>query len=76
MACSPRTRWQLREAENFLWAVRCQLHLAAGRAQEQLTFDYQVDVAERAGLFEDANGQRGVERFMQVYFRHARAVGS
>ena len=26
-------------AEEFLWAVRCHLHLAAGRAVEQLTFD-------------------------------------
>ncbi len=63
-----------REAENFLWATRCQLHLAAGRAQEQLTFDYQVDVADRLG-FVDTAGQRAVERFMQTYFTFARQVG-
>ena len=33
------------QAERFLWAVRHQMHLAAGRALEQLTFDMQVDIA-------------------------------
>ena len=30
---------QFRRAENFLWAVRNQLHLLAGRAEDRLTFD-------------------------------------
>ncbi len=63
-----------REAENFLWATRCQLHLVAGRAVEKLSFDHQVDVAERLG-FRDSPGQRAVERFMQTYFTFARQVG-
>jgi len=62
------------KAENFLWAVRCHLHLASGRATEQLTFDMQVDVAERMG-FVDKGGRRGVEIFMQAFFRHATSVG-
>ena len=62
------------EAEAFLWTVRHHLHWLSGRANEQLTFDRQVDVARRLG-FEDSNGQRGVERFMQRYFQHAKAVG-
>ncbi len=62
------------KAENFLWAVRCHLHLAARRANEQLTFDMQVEVAERMG-YADKAGRRGVEIFMQDYFRHATAVG-
>ena len=61
-------------AETFLWAVRCHLHLATGRATEQLNFDMQVDVAERMG-YRDRAGRRGVEIFMQEYFRHATAVG-
>ncbi len=61
-------------AENFLWATRCHLHLAAGRASEQLTFDMQVEVAERMGYVDKA-GRRAVEHFMQDYFRHATAVG-
>ena len=61
-------------AENFLWAVRSHLHLITGRASEQLTFDMQVEVAERMG-YRDRAGRRGVEIFMQDYFRHATAVG-
>lgn len=62
------------EAEHFLWTVRCHLHLGAKRATEQLTFDHQVAIAKVLG-FEDSEGLRGVESFMQVYFRHATHVG-
>ncbi|UWR22102.1 [protein-PII] uridylyltransferase [Sulfitobacter sp. S190] len=61
-------------AENFLWAVRGHLHLLTRRATEQLTFDMQVQVAEAMG-YEDRDGRRAVEVFMQAYFRHATAVG-
>ncbi|GFE63313.1 bifunctional uridylyltransferase/uridylyl-removing enzyme [Litoreibacter roseus] len=61
-------------AEAFLWAVRGHMHLAAGRAMEQLTFDMQADVAQRMG-FSDGGGRRAVEHFMQSYFRHATRVG-
>ena len=61
-------------AENFLWAARCHLHLATNRAAEQLSFDLQVEVAERMG-YRDQKGRRGVELFMQDYFRHATKVG-
>lgn len=59
---------------NFLWAVRSHLHLATGRATEQLNFDLQVEVASRMG-YKDRAGRRGVEFFMQDYFRHATTVG-
>ncbi|MFW8594346.1 [protein-PII] uridylyltransferase [Cribrihabitans neustonicus] len=62
------------KAERFLWAVRAHLHLVTGRATEQLTFDMQVEVASRMG-YEDKAGRRGVEVFMQEYFRHATRVG-
>ncbi len=61
-------------AENFLWAARCHMHHITGRAADQLTFDLQVEVADRMG-YADAGGRRGVERFMQDYFRHATRVG-
>ena len=61
-------------AERFLWCVRCHLHLVANRASDQLTFDAQVAVAKRMG-YEDGRGRRGVEHFMQGYFRHATRVG-
>ncbi|WP_324753061.1 [protein-PII] uridylyltransferase [Roseovarius sp. Pro17] len=62
------------KAENFLWAVRCQLHLITKRPNDKLTFDLQVEVAERMG-YTDRAGRREVEIFMQDYFRHATAVG-
>ena len=61
-------------AEDFLWAVRCHLHLITGRANDQLTFDLQVEVASRMG-YADTGGRRAVEHFMQDYFRHATHVG-
>ncbi len=61
-------------AEDFLWAVRCHLHLITGRANDQLTFDLQVEVANRMG-YADTGGRRAVEHFMQDYFRHATHVG-
>jgi len=61
-------------AEDFLWTVRCHLHYSAGRAMDQLTFDMQVEVAERMG-YRDAGGRRAVEIFMQDYFRQATRVG-
>ncbi|MBP6678701.1 MAG: [protein-PII] uridylyltransferase, partial [Paracoccus sp.] len=65
------TFWQ---AEDFLWAVRCHLHLIAGRPVDQLTFDMQVEVASRMG-YRDLGGRRAVEIFMQDYFLHATKVG-
>lgn len=61
-------------AEDFLWAVRCHLHLVTGRATDQLTFDMQVEVAEAMG-YKDRPGRRGVEVFMQNYFSQATEVG-
>ena len=62
------------EAETFLWATRCTLHLCAGRPTEQLTFDVQVEVARAMG-YTDKQGRRDVEWFMQDYFTHAKSVG-
>ncbi|HUF86881.1 MAG TPA: [protein-PII] uridylyltransferase [Thermohalobaculum sp.] len=62
------------DASKFLWAVRCHLHDLAGRAQEQLTFDRQVEIAKRMG-FADHDGRMAVEHFMHAYFRHAKNVG-
>ncbi|HEX2762697.1 MAG TPA: [protein-PII] uridylyltransferase [Allosphingosinicella sp.] len=61
-------------AERFLWAVRCHLHLVAGRAEERLTFDYQREIATRM-RYADRPGKSPVERFMRHYFLHAKTVG-
>jgi [protein-PII] uridylyltransferase len=62
------------QAEAFLWMTRCMLHLKARRASEKLTFDMQVEIASALG-YEDQAGRRGVEVFMQDYFKHAVHVG-
>jgi [protein-PII] uridylyltransferase len=61
-------------AEDFLWAIRCNLHFITGRADEKLTFDLQPDLAERLG-YHDRAGMLGVERFMKRYFLVAKDVG-
>jgi len=71
---SPGELRRFQNAESFLWAVRCHLHLIAGRAEERLTFDVQREVAERLG-YADRPGRSAVERFMRFYFRTAKEVG-
>jgi [protein-PII] uridylyltransferase len=65
---------QFQKAENFLWAVRCHLHEIAGRCEDRLTFDMQIEVARRMG-FTDRRGLSSVERFMRFYFLTAKTVG-
>jgi len=66
---------QFHRADNFLWAVRCHLHLITGRAEDRLTFDVQREIAERM-RFSERPGRSGVERFMQYYFLQAKTVGT
>jgi [protein-PII] uridylyltransferase len=61
-------------AQGFLWKVRAHLHLAAGRAEDRLTFDLQPEVARRMG-YGDRDGNLAVERFMKHYFLVAKSVG-
>ncbi|HEX8527922.1 MAG TPA: bifunctional uridylyltransferase/uridylyl-removing protein, partial [Allosphingosinicella sp.] len=65
---------QFRKAGRFLWAVRCHLHIVAGRAEERLTFDYQREIAARMN-YADRPGKSPVERFMRHYFLHSKMVG-
>ncbi len=65
---------QFERAENFLLAVRAHLHLITGRAEDRLTFDVQPEIARRM-RFADRPGKSAVERFMQLYFLHAKMVG-
>ncbi|GAC1497389.1 MAG: [protein-PII] uridylyltransferase [Steroidobacteraceae bacterium] len=61
-------------AERFFWAVRCHLHLLAGRAEERLNFEYQPRIAQIMN-YADRPGKSAVERFMQFYFLNAKTVG-
>ena len=61
-------------AERFFWAVRCHLHLLAGRAEERLSFEFQPRIANIMN-YAERPGKSAVERFMQFYFLNAKAVG-
>ncbi len=63
-----------RRCEDFLWAVRCNLHFLTGRAEERLSFDVQREMAERLGYTQHP-GMQDVERFMKHYFLVAKDVG-
>ncbi|MEE8258969.1 MAG: [protein-PII] uridylyltransferase [Sphingomonadales bacterium] len=63
-----------KKAENFLWTVRQYIHLKSGRAEERLTFDVQLTLAEEFG-YRDSPGLTKIERFMKHYFLTAKNVG-
>ena len=65
---------QFLKAEDFLWAVRCHMHFATGKAEERLHFDIQREIAERLG-YTTHPGLSAVERFMKDYFLVAKDVG-
>ena len=58
----------LRKGETFLWQLRYGLQLLAGRNENRLLLDYQLDLARMLG-FEDREGSLGVELMMQAYYR-------
>jgi [protein-PII] uridylyltransferase len=63
----------VRDATEFLLRVRNDLHLAAGKAADDLTRDQQLRIAAARGI-ESSAGLLGVERFMREYFAHTRGV--
>ncbi len=65
---------QFQKAENFLWAVRCHLHILTNRAEDRLTFDVQREIAALIG-YAERPGSSPVERFMKHYFLIAKQVG-
>ncbi|MDM8564472.1 [protein-PII] uridylyltransferase [Candidatus Halobeggiatoa sp. HSG11] len=58
----------LQEGQRFLWEIRCLLHLAAGRHEERLLFDFQRTLAEAYEYQDDEDGL-GVEKLMRQYYR-------
>jgi len=65
----------LRDAAEFLVRLRNDLHLATGKAADELTRDQQVRVAGDRGIGPEG-GLLGVERFMRDYFGHTRGVAN
>ena len=62
------------KCEDFLWAVRCNLHFITGRADDRLGFDNQREIAALLG-YQTHPGLEPVERFMKHYFLVAKEVG-
>jgi [protein-PII] uridylyltransferase len=60
-------------AQDFLWRVRTELHLHAGRSQDVLSFDEQIRLAQLFS-YEDETYLLGVEKFMREYYRHSTTV--
>ncbi len=85
-AAGGSTRRQTRvllEAQRFLRTLRLEMHLRAGRSQDQLNFELQEALAPILFPDEEVPGSRrqatpavepAVERLMHAFYRHARAV--
>lgn len=67
---------EYRAALQFLWRVRNELHLLAGRKNDQMSFELQERIARnfRYGERSEAALELPVERFMGDYYRNARAI--
>ena len=70
---TPDDATRLKQGVEFLTRVRIDLHLYAGKANDTLSKDEQLRIAE-AREIAHVEGQRPVERFMQEYFSHSMAI--
>ncbi|MGH8091080.1 MAG: [protein-PII] uridylyltransferase, partial [Rudaea sp.] len=61
-------------SRHLLASMRFALHLAAGRAEERLLFDYQRALAMQFGFADMHRENLAVEQFMQGYYRAAMAI--
>ncbi|MCA9077565.1 MAG: [protein-PII] uridylyltransferase [Planctomycetaceae bacterium] len=64
---------RLRVAREYLTRIRLNLHFAAGRAQDVLTREDQLRLAEEDG-YEASIAQRPVEQFMRHHFEQSSAI--
>jgi len=71
---SPAEAGTLERATALLGRIRFALHLAAGRAEERLLFDYQRELARQFGFSDEHRRNLGVEQFMQDFYRAAIAI--
>jgi len=70
---SDRELSEFEASQDFLLRVRNALHFRTGAHQDQLTFEHQEQIAADLG-YGDTPSERGVERFMRVYYLHAAAL--
>jgi len=65
----------LTTGQEFLWQIRCLLHILSGRREDRLLFDYQRTLATKFGYYDD-NSRLGVEKFMRRYYRMVKELTS
>lgn len=65
---------QIQSHEDFLIALRVQLHYLADRREDRLLFDFQTALAERMRI-PDTEHRRASEVLMQQYYRTAKSIG-
>lgn len=63
-------------SQNFLWRIRNELHLLAGKKNDVLSFQRQETVSSKLGFRNAASGILGVEKFMQTYYQLAYKVAT
>lgn len=59
---------KLMYCQHFLWRVRFALHLLAEKAEERMSFDYQVKLAQFFN-YKDKPHSLAIEQFMKNYFK-------
>ncbi len=69
---SPEEHLDVLEGLDFMLRVRNELHFGAGKAQDQLAFEQQRELAERFGYH--FHGQQAIDRFLQDYYAAARRL--
>ncbi len=66
----PEELKSLKSCMHFLWEVRFALHIAAGRKEERLLFDWQPTIAEWLGFKPQPGAPKEhIEQFMKRYYR-------
>ncbi|AWB68152.1 [protein-PII] uridylyltransferase [Saccharobesus litoralis] len=68
----PQELLELQECRQFLWKIRCALHIVAKRSENRLLFEYQTDVAKLLNYGDE--GKASVEKMMKEYFVVARRI--
>ena len=72
---SPQEREAFAQARDYLIKIRNRLHYLSGRKNDQLFFEYQVEMA-KAFKYQDTRATLGVERFMQDLYRHLQTIAT
>jgi [protein-PII] uridylyltransferase len=65
---------EVRRARDFLWRVRNSLHFLSGRHSDQLTFEFQEQIAPMLGFGGKGDGVSASAALMSTYYQQASAI--